>query len=65
MNLNEKQEVIIKIDKKTGQLKTEVMGIKGTTCSTELNWVGKLGHGDSQNKPDYYQDNYQINEIIE
>lgn len=65
MDLNEKQEVVIKINKKTAEMVTEVMGVKGTACSTALNWVGKLGHSDSQNKPDYYQDNYQTNEVSE
>lgn len=65
MNLDQNQEVVIKINKKTAETITEVKGVQGTSCSNSLNWVGKLGYSDTKNKPEYYQDNFQTNEVSE
>lgn len=57
-------KVIVKINKRTGAFKSEVVGVQGEACATSLNWVGKLGDGDKENKPDYFQDN-SVNNTVE
>jgi len=58
-------KIVVKINKKTGVMKSEAVGMVGTACESALNWVGKLGDGDKTNKPDYFQDNYVNNTISE
>lgn len=55
---NQKQTIKVTIDKATGLARAEAFGIVGTACSTELNWLGRLGNKSDENKPEYSQDNF-------
>lgn len=54
------KKVRVTINKKTGAMTTEVVGVVGSTCTQALNWVGGLGASDEKKKPEFYDDgNFQ------
>lgn len=57
--MNEPHQVIIKISP-DGEIKSEVKGISGPSCSQASKWVDSLGKvTEDRNTPDYYRQDGQ------
>jgi hypothetical protein len=56
----DKHQIIITVDLETGEVKSEVKGLKGGACTTANKWVDGIGKVTQDiHTPEYYEDPQQ------